>query len=101
MALVNLTILECMVTLAPFFAVSPYYSALPLESRNRQSIYAQPLYLISGANFWLKMFNDLKNREVADVLIAVVDGFRVFTEVIEATSPKCARSQNASPHRWG
>ncbi len=27
-----------------------------------------------GAKFWLKVFNDLKTRGVADILIAVVDG---------------------------
>ena len=41
-----------------------------------------------GCKFWLKVFNDLKNRGVADVLIAVVDGLRGFPEAIEATFPQ-------------
>ncbi len=35
-----------------------------------------------GAKFWMKVFNDLKTRGVADILIAVTDGL------------------GASPRRW-
>ena len=41
-----------------------------------------------GAKFWLKVFNDLRNRGVEDVLIAVVDGLKGFPEAIEAVFPK-------------
>jgi putative transposase len=41
-----------------------------------------------GAKFWLKVFNDLKNRGVADILIAVVDGLKGFPESIEAAFPR-------------
>ena len=37
-----------------------------------------------GAKFWLKVFNDIKQRGVSDILIAVVDGLRGFPEAIEA-----------------
>lgn len=40
-----------------------------------------------GAKFWLKVFNDLKQRGVTDILIAVVDGLRGFPEAIEAVFP--------------
>ncbi|MFP3270136.1 MAG: IS256 family transposase, partial [Paraburkholderia sp.] len=40
-----------------------------------------------GAKFWLKVFNELKNRGLHDVLIAVVDGLRGFPEAIEAVYP--------------
>lgn len=40
-----------------------------------------------GAKFWLKVFNELKNRGVQDVLIAVVDGLKGFPEAIEAAFP--------------
>jgi hypothetical protein len=33
-----------------------------------------------GAKFWLRVMNELKNRGVSDVLIAVVDGFKGFPE---------------------
>jgi putative transposase len=41
-----------------------------------------------GAKFWLKVFNELKNRGLHDVLIAVVDGLRGFPEAIEAVYPQ-------------
>ncbi len=40
-----------------------------------------------GAKFWLKVFNELKNRGLHDILIAVVDGLRGFAEAIEAVYP--------------
>src|SRR5262249_33744517 len=33
-----------------------------------------------GAKFWLRVMNELKNRGVEDVLIAVVDGLKGFPE---------------------
>ena len=41
-----------------------------------------------GAKFWLKIFNELRNRGVADILIAVVDGLKGFPEAIEAAFPQ-------------
>jgi putative transposase len=41
-----------------------------------------------GAKFWLKVFNDLRNRGVEDVLIAVVDGLKGFPEAIESVFPR-------------
>jgi transposase-like protein len=40
-----------------------------------------------GAKFWLKVFNDLKTRGVADVLIAVTDGLRGIGEALAAAFP--------------
>ncbi len=37
-----------------------------------------------GAKFWLKVFNELKNRGLDDILVTVVDGLRGFPEAIEA-----------------
>jgi putative transposase len=41
-----------------------------------------------GAKFWLQVLNDLKQRGVADILIACVDGLKGFPEAIEAVFPK-------------
>jgi putative transposase len=41
-----------------------------------------------GAKFWLKVMNDLRNRGVADILIAVVDGLKGFPEAINSVFPK-------------
>ena len=37
-----------------------------------------------GAKFWLRVMNELKNRGVEDILIAVVDGLKGFPEAINA-----------------
>src|SRR4051812_33762389 len=41
-----------------------------------------------GAKFWLRVINELKNRGVEDVLIAVVDGLKGFPEAITAVFPQ-------------
>ena len=41
-----------------------------------------------GAKFWLRVMNELKNRGVADILIAVVDGLKGFPEAIGAVFPQ-------------
>jgi putative transposase len=41
-----------------------------------------------GAKFWLRVMNELKNRGVEDVLIAVVDGLKGFPDAITAVFPQ-------------
>jgi putative transposase len=41
-----------------------------------------------GAKFWLRVMNELKNRGVEDVLLAVVDGLKGFPEAILAVFPE-------------
>jgi hypothetical protein len=40
-----------------------------------------------GAKFWMKVFNDLKTRGVADILIAVTDGLKGMAEALGAVFP--------------
>jgi transposase-like protein len=40
-----------------------------------------------GAKFWMKIFNDLKTRGVADILIAVTDGLKGIAEALSAVFP--------------
>ena len=40
-----------------------------------------------GAKFWMKVFNDLKTRGVADILIAVTDGLKGIAEALAAVFP--------------
>lgn len=40
-----------------------------------------------GAKFWLKVFNDLKTRGVADILIAVTDGLKGIAEALGTVFP--------------
>jgi len=41
-----------------------------------------------GAKFWLRVMNELKNRGVEDILIAVVDGLKGFPDAITAVFPE-------------
>jgi hypothetical protein len=41
-----------------------------------------------GAKFWLLVMNELRNRGVQDILIAVVDGLKGFPEAINAAFPE-------------
>jgi putative transposase len=40
-----------------------------------------------GAKFWMKVFNDLRTRGVADILIAVTDGLKGMPEALGAVFP--------------
>ena len=40
-----------------------------------------------GAKFWMKVFNDLKTRGVADILIAVTDGLKGIPQALGAVFP--------------
>ena len=41
-----------------------------------------------GAKFWLRVMNELRNRGVEDILIAIVDGLKGFPEAIHAVYPE-------------
>ena len=47
-----------------------------------------------GAKFWLRVMNELRNRGVEDVLLAVVDGLKGFPDAIRAVFP---RGDGSSP----
>ncbi|MDB5318222.1 MAG: family transposase [Rhodospirillales bacterium] len=41
-----------------------------------------------GAKFWLRVLNELRNRGVEDILLALVDGLKGFPEAIQAAFPE-------------
>ena len=41
-----------------------------------------------GARFWLRVMNELKNRGVEDIMLAVVDGLKGFPDAITAVFPE-------------
>ncbi len=41
-----------------------------------------------GAKFWLRSMNELRNRGVEDILLAVVDGLKGFPDAIRAVFPE-------------
>ena len=62
--------------------------ALGIRVDGRKALLGLWVEQTEGANFWLKVFNELKNRGLQDILIAVVDGLRGFPETIEAVYPE-------------
>jgi putative transposase len=92
----------------PLDAVYPivYFDALMVKVREDRSVRTRACYLAvgvtvdgerdvlgiwwqetEGAKFWLAVLNDLRQRGVADVLVACVDGLTGFPEAIEAVFP--------------
>jgi len=41
-----------------------------------------------GAKFWLRVMNELRNRGVEDIMLAVVDGLKGFPDAITAVFPE-------------
>jgi putative transposase len=64
------------------------YLALGIDATGRKEVLGLWIEQAEGAKFWLKVFTDLRQRGVADILIAVVDGLRGFPQAIEAVFPR-------------
>jgi transposase-like protein len=64
------------------------YLALGIRADGRKEVLGLWIEQTEGAKFWLKVFNELKNRGLSDILIAVVDGLRGFPEAIETVYPE-------------
>jgi transposase-like protein len=64
------------------------YLALGIDARGNKDVLGMWIEQTEGAKLWMRVFNELRNRGVQDVLIAVVDGLRGFPEAIEAVFPK-------------
>ena len=63
------------------------YVALGVRAGGTKEILGLWLEQNEGAKFWLRVMNELRNRGVEDVLIAVVDGLKGFPEAILAVFP--------------
>jgi transposase-like protein len=64
------------------------YVALGVTMSGAKEVLGLWIEQTEGAKFWLKVLNELKNRGVEDILIAVVDGLKGFPEAIEAVFPQ-------------
>jgi putative transposase len=64
------------------------YLALGVLPDGSRDILGLWLENTEGAKFWLKVFNDLKTRGVADILIAVTDGLKGMAEALEVGFPQ-------------
>src|SRR5271168_2175366 len=64
------------------------YLALGVQADGTRDILGLWIENTEGAKFWLRVMNELKNRGVSDLLIAVVDGLKGFPEAITAVFPQ-------------
>jgi putative transposase len=64
------------------------YVALGVRTDGTKEVLGLWIEQTEGAKFWLRVMNGLKDRGVADILIAVVDGLKGFPEAIAAVFPR-------------
>jgi putative transposase len=70
--------------------VKAVYLALGINLSGEKELLGLWIAQTEGAKFWLQVVTELKNRGVADIFIACVDGLKGFPEAIEAVFPKTA-----------
>jgi len=63
------------------------YLALGVRPDGSREILGLWIENTEGAKFWMKVFNDLKTRGVADILIAVTDGLKGMAEALAVGYP--------------
>ena len=63
------------------------YFALGITSEGTREVLGLWIAENEGAKFWLGVMNELRNRGVQDILIAVVDGLKGFPEAITTAFP--------------
>lgn len=70
--------------------VKAVYLALGINMAGEKELLGIWIAQTEGAKFWLQVVTELKNRGVADIFIACVDGLKGFPEAIETVYPKTA-----------
>ena len=70
--------------------VKAAYLALGVNLAGEKELLGIWIAQTEGAKFWLQVVTELKNRGVADIFIACVDGLKGFPEAIETVFPKTA-----------
>jgi len=66
------------------------YVALGVNLEGRKELLGLWLSETEGAKFWLACLTDLKNRGLADVFVACIDGLSGFAEAIHAAYPQAS-----------
>jgi putative transposase len=64
------------------------YVALGVRADGTKDVLGLWIEQTEGAKFWLRVMNELRDRGVQDILIAVVDGLKGFPEAISAIFPR-------------
>ena len=72
------------------------YVALGVNLEGRKELLGLWLGETEGAKFWLACLTDLKNRGLADIFVACIDGLSGFAEAIHAAYPA---DERAALHR--
>jgi putative transposase len=62
--------------------------ALGVRADGRKEVLGLWIEQNEGAKFWLRVMNELKNRGVDDIMLAVVDGLKGFPDAIHASFPE-------------
>jgi transposase-like protein len=63
------------------------YNILGINSEGRKDVLGMYISHSEGANFWLAVINDLKQRGVDDILIGCIDNLKGFDEAIRTIFP--------------
>jgi putative transposase len=63
------------------------YNILGINKDGRKDVLGMYVSQSEGANFWLGVITDLKQRGVADILIACIDNLKGFDEAIRTIYP--------------
>jgi len=64
------------------------YTCLAIDVNGKKDLLGLWVSEAEGANFWLSVITELRNRGVEDILIACVDGLKGFPEAINSVYPK-------------
>lgn len=64
------------------------YNILSINKEGRKELIGMYISESEGANFWLSVLTDLKNRGVNDILIACTDNLKGFSEAILSIFPE-------------
>ncbi|MDP1993828.1 MAG: IS256 family transposase [Ignavibacteria bacterium] len=64
------------------------YTCLAVTLEGKKDLLGLWIGEAEGANFWLGVLTELRNRGVQDILIACIDGLKGFPDAIETIFPK-------------
>lgn len=64
------------------------YNVLGITREGKKELLGMYISESEGANFWLSVLTDLKNRGINDVLIACIDNLKGFSEAITTIFPQ-------------
>jgi len=64
------------------------YNILGVTTEGKKEILGVYVSQSEGANFWLSVLTDLKNRGVEDILITCIDNLKGFAEAIQTIFPQ-------------